>query len=255
MRYSSWKIDVLLSSLQEALCWMLRPYCELLHPGNRKFFSAHSSSQLHLSRLSVQMNSSSILHKRNFILGCLHLSHSGDLLYRDQAVLPQPGLLLLTGGFNNEQRGGIFRHTTITPWGNLLDHQFWSLKSTQATCCTAEVASSSSSSSTTDKSKAFVCQGGANCCSENDCCDQGKCKPSLTFISLFWKIEKIMIFFARHRLRLLWSKRCLLPREVDTLILTSLLLLGCDLQWVLWFKRATGIKIGCCELLCKLMWK
>ena len=174
MRYSSWKIDVFLSSLQEALCWMLRPYCELLHRGNRKFFSAPSSSQLHLSRLSVHMNSSSILHKQNFILGSPNLSHSGDLLYRDQAVLPQPGLLLLGGGLNNEQRGERFLHTTVTPRGNLLHHQFWSLKSTQATCCTAEVASSSSSS------KAFVCQGGANCCSENDCCDQGKCKLSLS---------------------------------------------------------------------------
>ena len=191
MRYSSWKIDVLPSSLQEALCWMLRPHCELLHPGNSKFLSAPSCTQLHLNRLSVQMNSSSILHKQDFILGCLHLPHLGDLLYRDQAVLSQPSLLLLGGGFNNEQRGEYFS----PPWlhlGNLLHHQFWSLKSTQqATCCTAEVASSSSS---TGKSKAFVCQGGANCCSENDCCEQGKCKLSLTFTSLFWKIEKTMIF-------------------------------------------------------------
>ena len=134
------------------------------------------------------MNSSSILHKRNFILGCPNLSHSGDLLYRDQAVLSQPGLLLLGLGFNIGQRGERFPPTMITPWGNLLDHQFWSLKSTQATCCTAEVASSSSNS------KAFVCQGGANCCSENDCCEQGKCKLSLTFISFFWKIEKITTF-------------------------------------------------------------
>ena len=249
MRYSSWKIDVLPSSLQEALCWMLRPHCELLHPGNSKFLSAPSCTQLHLNRLSVQMNSSSILHKQDFILGCLHLPHLGDLLYRDQAVLPQPSLLLLGGGFNNEQRGEYFS----PPWlhlGNLLHHQFWSLKSTQATCCTAEVASSSSSTST--KSKAFVCQGGANCCSENDCCEQGKCKLSLTFISFFGKIEKLW-FFARHRLRLLWSKRCLLPRDVDTLIWTSLLLLGRDLQcvqesnwpkdWLLWAFLHVDVKI------------
>ena len=185
------------------------------------------------SRLSVQMNS--ITQTKYHLL----LPHSGDLLYRDQAVLPQPSLLLLRGCFNNEQRGGIF----FPPWlhlGNLLHHQFWSLKSTQATCCTAEVASSSSS---TGKSKAFVCQGGANCCSENDCCEQGKCKLSLTFISFFGKIEKLW-FFARHRLRLLRSKRCLLPRDVDTLVWTSLLLLGRDLQcvqesnwpkdWLLW---------------------
>ena len=114
MRYSSWKIDVLPSSLQEALCWMLRPHCELLHPGNSKFLSAPSCTQLHLNRLSVQMNSSSILHKQDFILGCLHLPHLGDLLYRDQAVLSQPSLLLLGGGFNNEQRGEIFLPAMIT---------------------------------------------------------------------------------------------------------------------------------------------
>ena len=57
MRYSSWKIDVLPSSLQEALFRMLQPHCELLHPGNSKFLSAPTCSQLHLSRLSVQMNS------------------------------------------------------------------------------------------------------------------------------------------------------------------------------------------------------
>ena len=93
---------------------MLRPHCELLHPGNSKFLSAPSCTQLHLNRLSVQMNSSSILHKQDFILGCLHLPHLGDLLYRDQAVLSQPSLLLLGGGFNNEQRGEIFLPAMIT---------------------------------------------------------------------------------------------------------------------------------------------